>query len=321
MPLVEQYRGRRIWKAKRPEWQDVKPITPEGKDTYKIAAKYESRFAGAWLDSVKRILPGDAPKEFKEAIEQQSSVKAFEALAPYRDKALEQFRQDIEEQYAAVMQESGDDATEDLNREFKTKLRFSIAKAMEDVREAAKDFIVPVNPYSIEWMKNRSLELVKDFEKKQTDTIQQILTRNFEEGMRAELVYDDIKANIGLLPREEKAVRNRMKLMIDDGYSPPEIKAHAAWYREQLLKKRAERIARTETISAQAQGRLDSWRVANESGRLPPVMREWSAPPPGPSPQRPCKICIDLHGRRAELNGSYESNYLGAVEKPTAHPG
>lgn len=320
MTLVQQYAGLRVWKARKPEWQDVKPDTPEGRETYAIAAKFESRFARVWSEAVKEMLPAKIPKGFREAIGQQSVVEAFQILDPLRDKAFEQFCINIENEYAAVIQASGDEATEDLNKRFKVNLGFAIAKSMKDVREAAKLFTIPVNPYSIEWMESRSLQLVKDFKQQQTETIQEILSRNFEEGMRAELVYEDIKDNIGLLPRELQAVENRKALMVEQGYTKTEIKSHAAWYRNELLKQRAERIARTETIQAQARGRLDAWKVARDAGRLPPVEREWHAPPPGPSPNRPCKICIDLHGKRAGLSGTYASAYLGAVETPPAHP-
>ena len=320
MSLVQQYAGLRVWKARKPEWQDVRPDTPEGRETYAIAAKFEPRFARVWSAAVKEMLPVKMPRGFRDAVSQQSVSEAFQILDPLREKAFEQFRTDIENEYAAVMQAAGEDATEDLNKRFKTNLGFAIAKAMGDVREAAKEFTIPVNPYSIEWMEQRSLELVKDFAAEQTETIQEILSRNFEEGLRAELVYEDIKDNIGLLPREYQAVENRKALLAEQGYTKTEIKQHAAWYRNELLKKRAERIARTETIQAQARGRLDAWKVARDSGRLPPVEREWHAPPPGPSPNRPCKICIDLHGKRAELDGAYDSAYLGAVEAPTAHP-
>lgn len=323
MGLAVQFAGVRIWKAKvrraaslrgRPEWQDTLPGTKQGRDTYRIAAKYERTFSDIFRGALKDFMPGDMPSEFKAAVDVQSSVGAYNALALVLDVALDKFGDRIGEAIGRVVQEAGDAETANLNKRFKTNLKFeAIQKAKNKLP------IVPVNPYSIVFMRERSAQLIKNIKASQAETIQQILTRNFEKGFRAENIYNEIKAHIGLLPRDEAAVFNRRERLSKEGYSARELDALSEKYRDDLLDSRAERIAQTETVSAQARGREDAWRVASASGELPAAHREWFAAPPSGAKDRPCEYCLEMHGATAPIDGTYDSPF-GPIEGPPLHP-
>jgi hypothetical protein len=339
-----QFNNLRIFKRSRrlkgkPAWQDEIPPLKEAKDTYRIAAKHQGKFRSAFLNAVKNILPDKMPKEFKESYNQGTQVEAMNSLPLFQDgtdaqnQAEQRFIDNLEQAYIDVLQESGETETRNMNKEFDTKLGFSvvplakakvtpvmISEGRQRAREAARGFIVPVNPYSIEWMRERSLTLVREgITKQQKLVVNDILSDAFEKGLRAEETYKSIKANIGLTNREFNAVLNRRSLLEDADLPTERVEQFTNKYRDELLKRRAERISRTETISAQAQGRKDSWRMAEEAGQLPPVEREWVSAPPSPNPNRPCEICLDLDGRRASVNGTYTS-LEGEVDGPPAHP-
>jgi hypothetical protein len=196
----------------------------------------------------------------------------------------------------------------------------SVQKSMADVRQAAAGMTVDVNPYSIDWVRQHGLDLVADgISPQQKEVVTNIIQQQMEIGARPTDALDQIKSNIGLTAREHQAVLNREVLHIESGLPADKIESLTGKYREKLLSARAQRIARTETIAAQAQGRKDAWLVAQDSGKLPKVQRRWLAPPPSPNPNRPCEICLDLDGKTAALKEPYES-MVGPLDGPPAHP-
>lgn len=196
-----------------------------------------------------------------------------------------------------------------------------IQKSMDDVRRAAAGMTVDVNPYSIDWVRQHGLELVKQgISPQQKQVVTNIIQQQMEMGGRPTEALGAIKENIGLTAREHAATVNRMNLHLDAGLSNSAAKGLTAKYRDQLLTGRAQRIARTETIAAQAQGRKDAWQVAEDGGKLPSVKRRWMAPPPGANPNAPCEICLDLDGTTAGLKEPYKSALVGEIEGPPAHP-
>jgi hypothetical protein len=227
------------------------------------------------------------------------------------DPDIEKFSEMLMEDYSAVIQAAGDESTKDLNEQFKVDMKFTIEKA---------ERIVPVNPYSIEWMQERATGLItQGITKPQREVVRDVLESSFEQGLRAEETYNTIRANIGLTARDNKAVQRRLMLHLDSGIPENKAEILTEKYKDKLLKVRAQRIARTETIAAQSEGRKASWRIAQESGVLPKVQRIWLTPPPSPNPNSPCPICLDLDGKTAPVNGAYES-IEGEIVGPPAHP-
>jgi len=336
--FIEQYKYVRIFKRRRQKWYKPDPGTPEGRDAYKIAAKHEGAFARAFLAALREMFDtAKVERDLKRAVRTGSPVQVLEAVPTAQDEESpiwESFREKILRAYSTVMTEAGRDAAERMNKKFKTKVWFSVdpepvpektevVKAREDVAAAARGMMVPVNPYSVKWMEERSTHLIREISKSQREVVTDILADSFERGLRAEEVFDEIKENVGLTKRWNKAVVNRKEALRTAGFSETEVQEKGARYRDELLGKRAQMIARTETITAQAQGRNDAWRVAQESGALPEVQRRWLSAGPSGNPEAPCEICLELDGKTAKLNEPYESMYIGAVEMPgeEAHPG
>jgi hypothetical protein len=329
--LKEYFRTARIFKRSsrlkgRPEWQDAVPDSKEGKDAYRIAAAHEGGFKNAFKKAVRELLPEKMTPEIKEAWEKKS-VSQLMASLPINDDANEtwkRFQDKLVGAYEGVIDESGKQVTEDLNKKFKTRLGFTVKFEQPGtvVEKAAKKFVVtvPVNPYSVKWIDQHALDLAKNLSQTQTAVTRQIIEEGFSKGLRAEELYESIRSNIGLTERDLEAVKRRAELLGEQGYQKEDIDDMVSTYRGDKLDQRAELIARTETISAQAKGREEAWQLAQDSGQLPPVERVWISAPESPNPNRPCEICLDLNGKTAKLGEPYDS-IDGPIDGPVAHPG
>lgn len=341
MPLRQYFRAARILKAKRskrlrgrPAWQDTVPKEREARDAYSIAARYESTFARAFLSVVRSLITPEIERDFRKAWKSGSPAAMVNSIPYFEEnpdaKVWQDFTDRLSVAYLTVIQAAGDAATRDLNKQLKTDLKFTalppepeteevVEKSMEDVRAAARGMTVDVNPYSLRWVEEHGLELVtQSITGQQKKIITSIIEQAMAAGRRPTDILAEIKANIGLTERDYGATLKRKQLHLDAGLSPERAEVLTSKYREKLLTGRAKMIARTETIKAQAQGRLDAWKVAQESGDLPAVQRRWIAAPPSPNPYRPCEICTGLDNTTAKLDESYES-IAGPIMAPPAH--
>lgn len=339
MTFTPQYRFETLLKAKRsktPGWMDFRPRGLGSRNYYELAAKYERRFARAFMAAIKGTLPERIPADLRDywngdRLEEAIAAVPVLDVGPDATRAqrenYERFEATLVRAYEGVLRESGEAAAEELNKLVGTNFGFSLddGSTAEIIKADVDDRwlvpIVPVNPYSIRWMETRAMELVtQGITAQQHETVRLLLQDGFERGLRIERLYPEIRANIGLLPRELEAVANRRMLHEAAGMPSARVDKLTAKYSEQLLRKRAERIARTETINAQAVGRRQMWQLAEESGNLPKVQRRWVSAPGSDNPDRPCEICLDLDGKTAPINGQYES-IKGPIDGPTAHPG
>lgn len=339
MGYLDQTRVARIQKRRRKSWYRKDPGTPEGREAYRIAERYEGKFASAFRAALRGMWTPEVEREVRRAIRTRSVANVIDAVPMAQDadsKAWDGFKAGIQRAYGEVLTAAGRDSAERMNAKFKTKVWFSVdpaplptgaeevKKGREDVAAAARGMMVPINPYGIKWMKERATHLIDQrLTKSQREVVTAILESSFERGLRAEEIFDEIKANIGLTRRWNQAVANRREKLTAAGYNRDEVESRTEKYREELLGKRAQMIARTETLTAQAEGRNEVWRVADEAGLLPEVQRRWLSAGPTGNPDAPCEICLELDGKTARLGEPYESMFLGAVDMPgeDAHPG
>jgi hypothetical protein len=319
----------------KPAWQDSIQDTQEARDTYKIADEYQTMFSRAFLKMTRDLITPEIERDFKAAWKSDSVSKIMDTI-PYftvgemdEVEAWKKYTDGLSKAYLTIIQAAGDDSTRIMNKDFKTNFEFNITdtekeaevqKSMADVRAAAEGMTVGVNPRVAEWTRDRGLELVKQsITKQQKRVVSDIIQNALEKGGRPTNALKDIKANIGLTERDYKATLKRKQMHLDAGLSPEKAEELTDKYRDKLLGARAERIARTETIQAQAQGRKEAWINAQNAGELPKVKRRWISAPPSPNPNRPCEICLDLDGKEATLDGTYDS-LEGPIDGPTAHP-
>lgn len=157
------------------------------------------------------------------------------------------------------------------------------------------------------WVKQRSAALVRDITHTQRTVLREVILENFKAGKRPKFIVDDIRAVVGLLPRELNAVENRRQLHLDAGVSENEARRLSDIYSDELLDLRADRIAITETVAAEAQGRREAWEFAQEEGLISPTTtRVWVASDDA------CPDCEAMDGEEADIDGTYE----GGIEIP-----
>jgi hypothetical protein len=89
-------------------------------------------------------------------------------------------------------------------------------------------------------------------------------------------------------------------------------------YADALLLDRATSIARTETIAAANEGQREAWLQAEDQGLLnsEEVERVWIIT----DDDRLCPICEALDGATADLGGTFDSEDVGPLTGPPAHP-
>ncbi len=309
MPLVTVHKALRPRKA-RPRWQDTRPPEKELRDAYAIAASHEERFSRAFLKFTRDLMTPEVLRDVGRAVRADNPEEAVNALPVI--EARDKMRESFERAYAEIIQEAGQ---AEANRH-KWKFRFEPVEKRVEARFGGP---VPINRFSIRWILERAAELVREVTEKQQANVRKIVLRGFSQGLRGPAIRKQIEQEVGLLEREQNAVERRFQSALEMGVPREKAERDRGRFAKSLLRKRGQRIARTETIEAQAQGRNDAWQLASEQGLIPPeITREWVA---ATASDRTCPICLDLDGQRADLGEPYFSNVLGRpIMHPAAHP-
>jgi len=288
---------------------EVDRLKKELREAYTIAARHEDRWSSAFTSLLRGLLTEDVIKKLRKALREETPESAVRAMPwynpgdPESEKLWSKLADKLKSAYADVIEETSQDEFDRLK--IKKKIKLFKQETLTHV-------------FGIRWLEKRIRELIPELSNAAQETILQIIRRGFERGLRGEALLKEIlkPGRLGLLPREERAVQKRFDLMIEQGLPLAKANKAADKYAKKLLRKRAKRIARTELVTAQARGRLDAWRLAQEAGDLPvEVEREWVA---ATASERTCPICLELDGQRAKLGEPYDSAVLG---RTVEHPG
>lgn len=155
-----------------------------------------------------------------------------------------------------------------------------------------------VNPYTLRWAERHSAQLVTSI----TDTTRQAVSEAVQvalrEGRGPDRLADVVQELVGLTPRHARAVE-RFAASFDD---PDFGLRQAAKKAKQLLRYRAENIARTETIRAANEGQQAAWDAAADAGLISRTSRKvWVAT----EDSRTCPICSELDGQVVGMDRSF----------------
>lgn len=169
------------------------------------------------------------------------------------------------------------------------------------------------NPRVMDWISSHTGELITNITAETQAAVQVAARQLFESGESTRWMADQIIDRIGLTSKQQVAVENYRKSLLDTPLKPGQLDKNVGFYRKKLLRFRAENIARTETVNAAAQGQQLAWEQGVASGNLDARRFEvrWST-----SPNDACEICIGRNGARRPINGRYP----GGFGPPTAHP-
>ncbi len=279
-----------------------------------IEAKYVPRFQRVFVDAMRSLYtdPGTQAKLVRIANSSGSIEAVTSAVSDLIDS--EKLAERFERVYVAALQDTGEAAF----REAGIKEPFqAVAKAVEGI---------PTNRHSAKWINERTGELIRQVTAAERKRVRQILARNFGKRVNRKFIAQEIGATVGLLAAEEARVHALFESAVEEGLPAAAARIQSGKFAAILLLKRGARIARTETIMAQNQGKLDAWRVAGDEGLIPPgTLKTWVA---ASKSERTCKICGSppeapdgLDRQQVPVEESFFSEVTGEYyERPPAHP-
>lgn len=255
---------------------------------------------GAAMDAVRR---GDATQERAVA-----TVDWFNLADPLAAKNWELLGAALENAYVETIEDAGQGEMAAHGWPIKFQVRKAIGDAIR----------VPINPFSLSWARLKSAAKVKEISDQQEQLLRAIIGEGFATGQRAEGMLEEIEEMAGLTEREWGWVRNR-RLELSSRLEGDALETAVEKYTKLTLRRRAIRIARTETIDAYAQGLDDSWALAKDEGFIDDtVLQKWVELTDS---DRTCKICRGLGGSDPVPVGEpFVSEFIGEVERPPAHP-
>lgn len=294
-----------VRKARTPAWQDTRPRARAHADAYKIADKHFRRFAQAYERAVGKAIAAVDLDRLLLVLARGGDASAIAAAIPWYDPRdsesaarWRKLEREFEATYRDIVQESG---TASLAR-LDVPMRFDLD-----------------NPYSVPWIERQGAELVTRIGEEGRDAIREAVARGFELGNPPREMARTIRASIGLRPDQTAAVQRRLALHLAAGLDPVSAATRAAGYAQKLLSARALLIARTETIAAEAQGTLDSWRDAGAKGFIVPgTKKRWIE---AKGSERTCAVCEDLGAQDPiDLDASWTTITDEEVEAPPSHP-
>lgn len=190
------------------------------------------------------------------------------------------------------------------------------------VRDVIVDYI---NPAALQYANQRSAQLVTDVTTANRTALRYIIRDSLAVGRSPMDTARLIRDTVGLHTRWARAVVNydeaQMRQLIRAGMTPAAARAKVdtlvKTYRDRLIRRRAEMIARTEIQLAQNMARQSSWDVAAKTGLLDGAsQKEWLVAPSGSRRGAPCEICSELSGKRVAWNAAFPTGHT----MPPAHP-
>lgn len=181
---------------------------------------------------------------------------------------------------------------------------------LQDVAETVQKASLRATELARDFAEHMSGDLVSRVSRTQRNTIQNVVAQSIDQNSSIKEMTAAIALAIGLLPRQERALRRLRSHLGEQGRSRRAIEMAVKARREEMLLSRAKTIARTELQTARNIGQFEDWMLRLEDGSYKPsVKKKWIA---GDA----CPVCIALSQEPAvPLKESFS-----AVQKSFLHP-
>ena len=184
-----------------------------------------------------------------------------------------------------------------------------------------------INVRATDYARIRSAQLVTEVSNSNRLAIRRVISQAFTppNPKTVDQTARTLRQIVGLHSRWATAVENfdakNFRAFLKEGMSESAARARAdvltKRYRDKLIRRRAEMIARTELQMAGNFARQASWEASDRAGLVDPgSMKEWRTAPLGSSYGPPCDECQGLRGKRVPWNGTFPNGLL----TPPAHP-
>ena len=182
------------------------------------------------------------------------------------------------------------------------------ATALTTIKPEAVTFGIEfnqVNPRAVRWAEQQAASLVSGITSPQRGPIRTAIVEGLEAGHHPRVIARHLEGLVGLTNPHQRAVDRLFRASLDAGTPPRVAQRLADRKAKQLLRWRAETIARTETIRAANMGQQLVWEEAIDSGLLLSGTRKvWLAT----GDNRTCKICAVLDGQVVDVGGGFAVN-------------
>tara|TARA_R110002012_G_scaffold315530_1_gene529427 strand:+ start:225 stop:1301 length:1077 start_codon:yes stop_codon:yes gene_type:complete len=173
---------------------------------------------------------------------------------------------------------------------------------LKGVFDIQNPYVVPGAKQRVGWL-IREVRLQSELGLRQA--VMNVINETYQTGVGTRAAARQIRSMVGMLPHQVNAVDKIRARLVEQGMTGEALARRIKRETTKRINYRANMIARTEMRRAQATGRHDAWKVAQDDGafRGKTAFVEWVAG----LTERTCEICADLHGTRTELGSNFTS--------------
>lgn len=174
-----------------------------------------------------------------------------------------------------------------------------------------------VNPRAVRVADTQAARLVTVVTAESRRAIRTIVATAIEQGITVRDTARLIRQVVGLNARQASALARFRQRLADGRVTGAALERQVDRYYRRLLRQRAELIARTEIMTAQARGQEEVWSeaMARDLIQRDEMERVWIVTPD----DRLCPDCAGMDGARAPIGGVFTSP-IGPVVGPPLHP-
>jgi hypothetical protein len=275
----------------------------------RAANRYRARFASGFIQTFARIQAQISLNELERALYTRDRDTVTNLILVPLLSAQGDLTRAFARSLMDTLEAGGNAAARNLRRQFRTNLR------------TAKDAVGLVfdrtNPAAIEWVNFHGAELVTQVTSETRQAIRTALDRAFVEGISTRDTARMLRDTIGLTDVQSDAVLTLRERLLESpgrlvraGRTPIRVPKTGAsqqlldkatrQYADRLLQKRAQTIARHETMTASNEGQRQLWRQAQTTGDLPRHVRVGVI-----LSTNACAICSAMDGETRDIDSTY----------------
>ena len=175
-----------------------------------------------------------------------------------------------------------------------------------------------VNPRAVRFAEEQAGRLITGLDSETRTAVRDIIVRGQREGLNVRNQAMEIRRIVGLTRRDALAVDRHLAGLLESGMREARAGELADRMSARLLRRRAENIARTETINAANSGVRLSWETAKDGGLLPQSARMvWIVTPDS----RLCPLCAPMDGVTVQIGEPFSTDRRATEFKVTSQTG
>ncbi len=273
------------------------PRNPEWRTIHGVADNRRAEMRRAFMRGIERFASDIVLIELERAFE-AGDIGAIEAAIPWEDLPAQ--LEDMADEILRLVESGARASLKHLPNFVQANLRFDL-----------------LNPRSVNFIREYRFNLIREITAESREAIRRVVLRAFEEGMHPYKSARYIRDIVGLTERQALAVDNYRRSLLAQGVPEGRALEMVNRYANRVHRRRAETIARTETIRAASAGQTLLWQEGTEEGLIEPARtwRVWIVTPD----DRLCDICEPMDGQRVRMDEAFQSS-IGPIFDPPVHP-